>query len=132
MLELLSNPNAWMALATLTVMEIVLGIDNVIFISVIVERLPEHQAKRARQLGLALALIFRILLLLALSWLIGLSEPLFEVFDHTVSWRDIILVGGGIFLISDSGIAKASSIVSLNIIIVLFRRIPSPIPSNAI
>lgn len=99
MIELLSNPNAWMALATLTVMEIVLGIDNVIFISVIVERLPEHQAKRARQLGLTLALAFRILLLLALSWLIGLSEPIFDVLDHPVSWRDIILFGGGMFLI---------------------------------
>ena len=99
MLELLTNPNAWMALATLTVMEIVLGIDNVIFISVIVERLPPEQAQRARQLGLALALIFRILLLLILSWLIGLSQPVFEVMDHPVSWRDIILVAGGLFLI---------------------------------
>lgn len=99
MIEILTNPNAWMALATLTVMEIVLGIDNVIFISVIVERLPEEQARKARQLGLALALLFRIMLLLILSWLIGLSEPVFEILDHPVSWRDVILVAGGVFLI---------------------------------
>jgi len=99
MIELLYDPNVWMALATLTVMEIVLGIDNVIFISVIVEKLPAEQAKKARQLGLFLALLFRILLLLILSWLIGLSAPIFDVMDHPVSWRDIILVGGGLFLI---------------------------------
>ena len=75
MLELLSDPTVWAAFATLTVMEIVLGIDNIVFISVLVSRLPKEQADRARQLGLALALIFRILLLLVISWIIGLDRP---------------------------------------------------------
>ena len=99
MIELLTDPNAWFAFLTLTVMEIVLGIDNIVFISVIVSRLPAEQARRARQVGLALALVFRILLLLALTWLIGLTEPLFEVLGQPVSWRDLILGAGGLFLI---------------------------------
>jgi len=99
MMELLTDPAVWMAFLTLTVMEIVLGIDNIVFISVIVSRLPEAEAKRARQIGLALALIFRILMLLALTWLLGLSTPVFTVFDHPVSWRDIILAVGGLFLL---------------------------------
>jgi predicted tellurium resistance membrane protein TerC len=100
MIELLTDPHAWAALVTLTVLEIVLGIDNVIFISVLVSRLPEAQAKRARQIGLFLALIFRIILLGALTWLMGLTQPLFIVFGAGVSWRDIILIGGGLFLIA--------------------------------
>lgn len=99
MLELLSDPNVWIAFATLTVMEIVLGIDNIVFISVIVSRLPEDEAKRARQVGLALALVFRILLLLALAWLIGLTKPLFELYGFAPSWRDVILGAGGLFLL---------------------------------
>ena len=75
MLELLADPNAWIAFGTRTVMEIVLGIDNIVFISVLVSRLPKEQADRARQLGLALALIFRILLLLVISWIISLTQP---------------------------------------------------------
>jgi predicted tellurium resistance membrane protein TerC len=98
-MELLADPAAWASLLTLTVMEIVLGIDNIVFISVLVSRLPEPAATRARQLGLALALVFRIVLLLMISWLIGLTAPLFTVFDHGVSWRDIILMAGGLFLI---------------------------------
>jgi predicted tellurium resistance membrane protein TerC len=84
---------------TLTALEIVLGIDNVIFLSVIVSRIPEHQAKRARQIGLALALVFRLLLLSLLVWLIGLTETVVTVRGMEFSWRDIILIGGGLFLI---------------------------------
>jgi predicted tellurium resistance membrane protein TerC len=100
MIELLTSPEAWAALLTLTVLEIVLGIDNVIFLSVIVSRIPPPQAKRARQIGLALALIFRILLLSILVWLIGLTAPVFTVQGFEFSWRDIILIGGGLFLIA--------------------------------
>lgn len=98
-MELLLDPTVWVSLATLTVMEIVLGIDNVVFLSVLVAGLPQESARRARQVGLALALIFRIVLLLVLSWIIGLTEPLFEMFDHGFSWRDLILMAGGLFLI---------------------------------
>jgi predicted tellurium resistance membrane protein TerC len=84
----------------LTALEIVLGIDNVIFLSVIVSRIPERQAKQARQIGLALALVFRILLLSLLVWLIGLTQPVITVTDLAFSWRDIILIGGGFFLIA--------------------------------
>lgn len=98
-MELLTDPSAWMAFVTLTVMEIVLGIDNIVFISVIVSRLPVAQRRRARAIGLALALVFRVLLLLMLTWLIGLTAPIFTVLDHPVSWRDIILIAGGIFLL---------------------------------
>jgi len=100
MMELLSSPEAWAALLTLTALEIVLGIDNVIFISVIVSRIPPAQAKLARQIGLALALIFRIILLSLLVWLIGLTEPVLTVANIALSWRDIILIGGGLFLIA--------------------------------
>jgi predicted tellurium resistance membrane protein TerC len=100
MMNLLTNPEAWAALLTLTALEIVLGIDNVIFISVIVSRIPEPQATRARQIGLALALVFRILMLSALVWLIGLTEPVIALKGYEFSWRDIILVGGGMFLIA--------------------------------
>jgi predicted tellurium resistance membrane protein TerC len=100
MMELLTSPEAWAALLTLTALEIVLGIDNVIFISVIVSRIPEPQAKRARQIGLLLALVFRIVLLSMLVWLIGLTEPVITVKSVALSWRDIILIGGGAFLIA--------------------------------
>ncbi len=100
MIELLTNPEAWAALLTLTALEIVLGIDNVIFLSVIVSRIPEPQATRARQIGLALALVFRILLLSLLVWLIGLTQPVLTIKGMALSWRDIILIGGGLFLIA--------------------------------
>ena len=100
MIELLTSPEAWAALLTLTALEIVLGIDNVIFLSVIVSRIPQRQAKQARQIGLALALVFRILLLTLLVWLIGLTEPILAVKGMAFSWRDIILIGGGLFLIA--------------------------------
>ena len=100
MIELLTSPEAWAALLTLTALEIVLGIDNVIFLSVIVSRIPPQQARRARQIGLALALVFRIALLSALVWLIGLTTAVFTVKGSAFSWRDIILIGGGLFLIA--------------------------------
>jgi predicted tellurium resistance membrane protein TerC len=100
MIELLTSPEAWAALLTLTALEIVLGIDNVIFLSVIVSRIPPAQAKRARQIGLALALLFRILLLSLLVWLIGLTQAVFTLRGLAFSWRDIILIGGGLFLIA--------------------------------
>jgi predicted tellurium resistance membrane protein TerC len=99
MMALLTSPEAWAALLTLTALEIVLGIDNVIFLSVIVSRIPPRQAKRARQIGLALALAFRILLLTLLVWLIGLTQAVFALQGVAFSWRDIILIGGGLFLI---------------------------------
>src|SRR6202021_1492146 len=99
MIELWTSPEAWAALLTLTALEIVLGIDNVIFLSVIVSRIPQPQANRARQIGLALALVFRILLLSLLVWLIGLTQDVLSVKGIGFSWRDIILIGGGLFLI---------------------------------
>jgi predicted tellurium resistance membrane protein TerC len=100
MIDLLTSPEAWAALLTLTALEIVLGIDNVIFLSVIVSRIPEPRATRARQIGLFLALLFRILLLSALVWLIGLTEPIITIRRMELSWRDIILIAGGLFLIA--------------------------------
>jgi predicted tellurium resistance membrane protein TerC len=100
MLELLSDPNAWAALVTLTVLEVVLGIDNVIFISILVSRCEPKQAKLARQIGLSLALVFRIAMLFGLTFLMRLTAPVFTTFGMDVSWRDIILIGGGLFLIA--------------------------------
>src|SRR3954469_25701504 len=100
MLELLTDPNAWAALATLTVLEIVLGIDNVVFISILVSRCTPEQARRARRIGLSLAFIFRIAMLFGLTWLMKLTYPLFSIFGMGISWRDIILIGGGLFLIA--------------------------------
>ena len=100
MLDLLTSPEAWAALVTLTALEVVLGIDNVIFLSVLVSRVPEPQATRARQIGLALALIFRILLLSVLVWLIGMTKPVVTIGGFGFSWRDIILIAGGLFLIA--------------------------------
>lgn len=99
MIELLSSPTAWASLATLTLLEIVLGIDNIVFISVLVSRLPAAAARRARQIGLSLALIFRVLLLLVISWIIGLTAPIATIFEHDISWRDLILIAGGAFLV---------------------------------
>src|SRR5688572_12848683 len=100
MLELLLDPHAWAALVTLTVLEVVLGIDNVVFISILVSRCDPKQAKRARQIGLSLALIFRVIMLFGLTWLMKLTAPLFSLFGMGISWRDIILIGGGLFLIA--------------------------------
>jgi len=98
-MDLLFNPETWVALVTLTVLEIVLGIDNVIFISILVGRLPESQRERARVIGLGLAMGMRILLLLTISWIIGLTAPAFTIVDNAFSWRDLILIGGGLFLL---------------------------------
>ncbi|HEX5780135.1 MAG TPA: TerC family protein [Xanthobacteraceae bacterium] len=98
-LDWLTSPEAWIALASLTAIEIVLGIDNVVFISVLVSKLPKEEADRARKIGLALALIFRIILLFFLSWLIGLTQPVIEFAGLSLSWRDIVLVAGGLFLL---------------------------------
>src|SRR5215470_15616162 len=95
----LSDPQIWASLLTLTVLEIVLGIDNLVFIAILAGRLPREQAHRARQLGLALALITRLLLLGSIAWIIGVTQPLFELFGHSVSWRDIVLIAGGLFLL---------------------------------
>jgi len=99
MLPDLANPEIWAALFTLTILEVILGIDNVIFISIVANRLPEHQRARARTLGLGGALIMRVGLLLSITWVIGLTNPLFNALDHDWSWRDLILIGGGLFLL---------------------------------
>ena len=99
MLELLTDPHAWISLATLSVLEIVLGIDNIIFLSIVSARLPESQQATARRIGLGLALLARIVLLFSLTWLIGLTQPIFAIGDFEVSWRDIVLAGGGLLLL---------------------------------
>ena len=98
--DLVTTPEAWIALATLTLLEIVLGIDNIVFISVLADRLPPDERPKARQVGLALAMLTRILLLFSLSLIIRLTEPLFSVFEHAVSGRDLILIVGGLFLLT--------------------------------
>ncbi|HEX9686886.1 MAG TPA: TerC family protein [Burkholderiales bacterium] len=98
-MEWLLDPHAWLALATLTALEIVLGVDNIIFISVLCGRLPEHQRARARTIGLVLAMVSRLLLLFALTWIMTLTAPLFTVLGKEVSGRDLILIAGGLFLL---------------------------------
>ena len=104
MTEWLTDPQIWISLVTLTALEIVLGIDNIIFISILAGKLPPDQQKKARQLGLTLALVTRVLLLLSLTWLMGMTRPLFTVpvLDHGLSGRDLILLLGGLFLIGKS------------------------------
>ena len=102
MFEWLLDPSAWMALATLTLLEIVLGIDNIIFISILVGKLPPEQRQRARVLGLAGAMITRVLLLLSLAWVMRLTHPLFSILNEAISGRDIILIVGGLFLLAKS------------------------------
>jgi predicted tellurium resistance membrane protein TerC len=97
--SLLADPAAWAALATLIAMEVVLGIDNLIFISILTNKLPEHQRTRARRIGIGLALILRLALLGTIAIIVQLTSPLFELFDHGFSWRDLILIGGGFFLV---------------------------------
>jgi predicted tellurium resistance membrane protein TerC len=95
----LSDPQIWASLLTLTALEIVLGIDNLVFIAILVGRLPAERQAHARQVGLGLALISRLALLASIAWIIGLTRPVFEVLGHGVSWRDIILIAGGFFLL---------------------------------
>jgi len=99
MFEWLASPEGWIALGTLTALEIVLGIDNIIFISILVGRLPERQRALARRTGLGLAMMARLALLFSISWVMGLTEPWVTVFTHAISGRDVILVGGGLFLL---------------------------------
>ncbi len=99
-MEWLTNPEIWIALVTLTTLEVVLGIDNLVFISILAGKLPEHQQRRARQAGLIAAMGMRVLLLMSLAWLVRLTSPLFAVFSYEVSGRDLILIIGGLFLIA--------------------------------
>ncbi|HRB97679.1 MAG TPA: TerC family protein [Nitrosomonas sp.] len=100
MFEWLASPEAWIALGTLTALEIVLGIDNIIFISILVGRLPENQRAFARRMGLGLAMITRLALLFSISWVMGLTEPWIKLLSYEISGRDVILIGGGLFLVA--------------------------------
>ena len=99
MFEWVASPEAWVALVTLTALEIVLGIDNIIFISILVGRLPEAQRNFARRMGLSLAMLTRLGLLFSISWVMGLTKPWFELFGMSISGRDLVLIGGGLFLL---------------------------------
>lgn len=101
-MEIFLQPDTWVALLTLTFLEIVLGIDNIIFISLVAGRVPQESQKKARLGGLTIALVMRILLLLSIAWIIGLTKPVLSVADFELSWRDIILIAGGIFLLVKS------------------------------
>ena len=98
-MDWLTDPQAWIALLTLTALEIVLGVDNVVFISILADKLPEDQRERARRVGLGLAMLMRILLLLSIAWVVQLTDPLFAVFGKEISGRDLILLLGGLFLL---------------------------------
>jgi len=99
LLELLTSPDAWIAFLTLTALELVLGIDNIVFISILADKLPKEQRDLARRVGLSFALLSRVALLLLLSWIIGLTAPLFSALGQEISGRDLILIGGGLFLL---------------------------------
>ena len=99
LLTLFSEPAVWAALATLIAMEVVLGIDNLIFISILTNKLPEAHRAKARRIGISLALILRLVLLASVAWIVKLTDPIFSFFDHGFSWRDIILIAGGLFLV---------------------------------
>ena len=100
MFEWIASPEAWIALGTLAALEIVLGIDNIIFISILVGRLPQKQRAFARRIGLGLAMVARLALLFSISWVMGLTDPWFSIFGHEISGRDVILIGGGLFLLA--------------------------------
>ena len=102
MMELLTNPQTWITLATLSALEIVLGIDNIVFISIVAAKLPAEQRSKAEKLGLIFALGTRLALLLVISWIMKLTAPLFAIFGHSLSGRDLILLGGGLFLLAKS------------------------------
>jgi len=99
-MEWLASPEAWIALATLTALELVLGVDNIIFISILAGKLPPEQQDKARRLGLIAAAVSRLVLLFSIAWIISLTKPLFTVWGEEISWRDLILIGGGLFLIA--------------------------------
>jgi predicted tellurium resistance membrane protein TerC len=113
-MEWMTNPHTWIALVTLCLVEIVLGVDNIIFISLVVGRLPPKQREVARIAGLSIALFFRILFLLMITWLIQLSEPLFTILDTEISWKGIILFGGGLFLMAKSTLEIHASLEEAN------------------
>jgi len=102
MFDWITKPEAWVALATLIALEVVLGVDNIIFISILAGKLPEHQRAKARQLGIAVAAVSRLALLFAIAWIVSLTAPVLTVFGSELSWRDFILIGGGLFLIYKS------------------------------
>jgi predicted tellurium resistance membrane protein TerC len=102
MFEWMATPEGWVALATLAALEIVLGVDNIIFISILAGKLPEHQRPMARQIGIGVAAISRLGLLFAIAWIVSLTAPVFSLFGNGLSWRDLILIGGGLFLIIKS------------------------------
>jgi len=112
LLVLAADPNAWLALVTLVVMEVVLGIDNLIFISILTNRLPEERQSFARRMGIGLAVILRLGLLAGVAYIVRLTTPLFSLFGHAFSWRDLILIGGGLFLIY-----KATSEIHDNVVV---------------
>src|SRR5688500_9144279 len=99
LLVLAADPAAWAALITLIAMEVVLGIDNLIFISILTNKLPDAQRSKARRIGISLALILRLVLVATVAWIVQLTTPLFELFGHGFSWRDLILIAGGLFLV---------------------------------
>jgi predicted tellurium resistance membrane protein TerC len=101
-MEFLLDPQIWISLVTLAVLEIVLGVDNLVFIAILSDRLPAHQRSLARRLGLGFALVTRLMLLATLAWIVGLTQPVLTVFELDISWRDIILIAGGFFLIAKS------------------------------
>ena len=98
-MTLIQDPAAWVALITLVVMEVVLGIDNLIFISILTNKLPPEHREKARKIGIGLALVMRLALLGTIAWIVQLTEPLFEAFGHGFSWKDLILIAGGLFLV---------------------------------
>jgi len=114
MFEWIVSPEAWVALATLTALEIVLGIDNIIFLSILVNRLPENQRTFGRTGGLALAMLTRLALLFSLSWVMSLTQPFISPFDYVISGRDLILMGGGIFLLYKATLEIHESIEGKN------------------
>ncbi len=101
-MEIFASSEAWVALLTLSLLEIVLGIDNIIFISILTNKLPEGKRSRARFAGITLALVFRVVMLLGITWIIGFTRPLFEIFGHTITGRDLVLILGGLFLLAKS------------------------------
>ncbi len=129
-MEWMSTPEGWIALLTLTVLEIVLGIDNIVFISILAGKLPAAQRERARKVGLMLAMVMRVALLLSITWVMRLTDPLFEVFSQEISGRDLILIIGGLFLLAKStheihdklegeeGHASAKVVASFNAVII--------------